>query len=231
MRVLLPNNSPMRMLIIDDEYEIGEYLRKNFEKEGFNVDCAKDGEEGSYLARTNEYEIIILDHILPIKTGLDVLTEIRAEHKSVPIIMLSVEEAILNKVCCFKAGADDYMTKPFSFQELNARIRALLRRPYEIKSSTYVIDDVTIDTEKQEVMQRGKVIALTRKEFLLLECLAKENGKVISRGVLMENVWNMNVDPFSNTLETHILNLRRKIGKKGKKIIRTVTGRGYRIGA
>ena len=220
----------MRMLIIEDEIEIAEYLKKNFEKEGFIVDSATDGADGSYLARINEYEIVLLDHNLPNKTGLEILTEIREQQKSMPVIMLTVEESIPSKIACFRAGADDYMTKPFSFQELHARIRALLRRPYDIKSSTYIIDDVTIDTEKQEVTNDGKLLLLTRKEFLLLECLAKEKGRVISRGALMENVWNMNVDPFSNTLETHILNLRRKIGKKGKKIIRTVAGRGYRLG-
>jgi DNA-binding response OmpR family regulator len=220
----------MRMLIVEDESEIGEYLKKNFEKEGFNVDMAVDGEDGSYLARTNEYEIIILDHILPKKTGLTIVEEVRAQQKSVPIIMLSVEGAIPNKIHCFKAGADDYVTKPFSFQELNARIKALVRRPYTIKSTTYTIDDMLVDIDKQEVTRNGKALPFTRKEFLLLECLAKENGRVLSRGVLMENVWNMNVDPFSNTLETHILNLRKKIGKKGKRIIKTVAGRGYRIG-
>lgn len=220
----------MRMLIVEDEYEIGEYLKANFEKEGFNVDFVQDGEDGSYLARTNEYEIILLDCILPGKTGINILAEVRAQEKTMPIIMLTVEASIPNKIHCFRAGADDYVTKPFSFQELVARIRALLRRPYNIKNSTYTIDDVTIDIEKQEVAANGKVISLTRKEFMLLECLAKENGRVISRGAIMENVWNMNVDPFSNTLETHILNLRKKIGKNGKKIIRTVAGRGYRIG-
>lgn len=143
--------------------------------------------------------------------------------------MLSVRSDSSQKVECFKAGADDYMTKPFSFQELNARIRALIRRPYHIKSNSHQIDDMTIDYDKQELSRNGKTIYLTRKEFLLLECLTKENGKVISRGAIMENVWDMNADPFSNTLETHILNLRKKIGKRGKKIIRTVSGRGYRI--
>lgn len=217
------------MLIVEDEPEIGEYLKKNFEKEGFVVDTASDGEEGSYLARTNEYGVIILDHILPRKNGIDILKEVRDQEKSVPIIMVSVQSDISHKISCFKLGADDYVTKPFSFQELNARINAVVRRPYIIKSSVYKIEDMIVDVDKQEVIKNGKNLYLTRKEFLIMECLAKENGRVISRGVLMENVWNMNVDPFSNTLETHILNLRKKIGRRGKNIIKTIPGRGYKI--
>ncbi len=221
--------SLMRMLIIEDEREIADYLRLNFEKEGFIIDCATDGEEGSYLARVNEYDIMIIDHILPNKLGLEIIKEVRAVPKSVPIIMLSGKTEITQKIDTFTAGVDDYVTKPFSFQELHARIHALLRRPYQVKSSTYTIDDLTIHTDRQEVLQNGKRIYLTRKEFSLLECLVRDNGKVLSRGVIMENVWNMNIDPFSNTLETHILNLRKKIGKKGKRIIQTVPGRGYKI--
>lgn len=220
----------MKLLIIEDEREIGEFLKKNFEKEGFVVDYADNGTEGSKMARLNDYEAIVLDYILPGKDGLEIVKEVREQLKSVPIIMVSVKSEISHKVGAFGAGVDDYVTKPFSFQELNARVRALLRRPYNIKSSVYKIDDLTIDPEKQEVTQDGEPVYLTRKEFLLLECLAKENGKVLSRGTIMENVWDMNIDPFSNTLETHILNLRKKIGKKGKKIIKTVPGRGYRIG-
>lgn len=218
------------MLIIEDEVEIGEFLKKNFEKEGYTVDYSKDGEEGSFLARTNEYEIIIVDHLLPKKNGLEIVRDVRDELKSVPIVMLSVKGDIPHKIQSFTEGVDDYVVKPFSFQELSARVKALLRRPYNIKSAIYKIDDVTIDSSKQEVTKDGKRIYLTRKEFLLFECLVKEKGKVLSRGAIMENVWNMNIDPFSNTLETHILNLRKKIGKKtGKKLIKTIPGRGYRI--
>lgn len=218
------------MLIIEDEQEIREYLVTNFEKEGFIVDFSDNGEEGSYFARTNEYSILIIDHILPKKTGLEIIQEVREQEKTVPIIMLSVRNDITHKIDTFRAGADDYVSKPFSFQELNARVKALLRRPYSIKNQIYQIEDLTIHSEKQEVTRNGKPIYLTRKEFLLLECLAKETGKVLSRGVIMENVWDMSIDPFSNTLETHILNLRRKIGKNSKKIIKTVPGRGYKIG-
>jgi DNA-binding response OmpR family regulator len=218
------------MLIIEDEKEIVDFLKIGFEKEGFVVDSSQDGEEGSYLARTNEYDIMIIDHMLPHKTGLDIVKEVRSQLKSVPILMLSVKTEISHKISSFSQGVDDYVSKPFSFQELNARVKAILRRPYDIKSSVYKIEDLTIDAERQEVTKDGKQVYLTRKEFLLLECLVKEKGKVISRGSLMESVWNMNTDPFSNTLETHILNLRKKIGgKKGKELIKTVPGRGYKL--
>jgi two-component system, OmpR family, response regulator len=220
----------MRMLIVEDEQEIREYLVQNFEKEGFIVDSSDNGEEGSYFARTNEYSILIIDHILPKKTGLEIIQEVREQEKTVPIIMLSVKSDTAHKIETFRAGVDDYVSKPFSFQELNARVKALLRRPYSIKNQIYQIDDLTIHSEKQEVTRNGRPIYLTRKEFLLLECLVKDTGKVLSRGVIMENVWDMSIDPFSNTLETHILNLRRKIGKNSKKIIKTVPGRGYKIG-
>lgn len=219
----------MRLLIIEDELEIAEYLKKSFEKVGFVVDHADEGEKGSYMARTNEYDILVIDHVLPKKLGINIAKEVRDQQRTVPIIILSGKSEIGLKLEGFSVGIDDYMTKPFSFQELHARVRALIRRPYVIKSPVYRIEDLTINPEQQEVTKNGKRVYLTRKEFLLLECLMKDHGRVLSRGAIMENVWNMNVDPFSNTLETHILNLRKKIGKNGKKIIQTVPGRGYKI--
>lgn len=222
----------MRMLIIEDEKEIREFLGRSFEKEGYAVDTASDGDQGSYLARTTEYDVIIIDHILPKKLGLEIVKEIREDLKSVPIIMLSVKAEIPHKIESFTLGVDDYVTKPFSFQELSARVKNVLKRsPYDIKSDIYKIEDLTIDIKSQEVSRDGKSVYLTRKEFLILECLAKEPGKVVSRGTIMEHAWNMNADPFSNTLETHMANLRRKISHKRKKksLIKTVPGRGYKI--
>lgn len=220
------------MLIIEDEKEIREFLHKNFEKEGYVVDTAEDGEQGSYAARTSEYDIILVDQLLPKKTGLQVIKDIRNDLMSVPIIMLSVKSDIPHKLESFTAGVDDYVTKPFSFQELSARVKNSLRRsPYQIKSDIFKIEDLTVNVPNQEVSRDGKKIYLTRKEFLILECLAREPGKVVSRGAIMEHVWNMNTDPFSNTLETHMANLRRKITNKRKKtsVIKTVPGRGYKV--
>jgi len=222
----------MRMLIIEDEKEIRDFLSKSFEKDGYAVDTASDGQTGSYLARTTDYDIMIIDHILPKKLGLEVVKEVRESLRSNPIIMLSAKTEIPHKIQSFAEGVDDYMVKPFSFQELSARVKNILKRsPYSIKADIYKIEDLTIDLKGQEVTRNGKKIYLTRKEFLILECLAKEPGKVISRGTIMEHAWNMNTDPFSNTLETHMANLRRKISNKRKKkvLIKTVPGRGYKI--
>jgi DNA-binding response OmpR family regulator len=223
----------MRILIIEDSKEITNFLKLSLEGEQFVVDVAEDGERGSFWARTNDYDLIILDNILPKKTGLEVCEEIRKSGKTMPIIVLSVRSETLTKIQLLNAGADDYLIKPFSFEELLARIRALLRRPKVIESEILQVDDLTLDTKKC-LVKRGKKeeIYLTRKEFMLLEYLLKNSGSVLSRGMIMEHVWDMNVDPFSNTIESHILSLRRKIDSPGrKKLIHTVSGRGYKIDA
>jgi DNA-binding response OmpR family regulator len=222
----------MRILIIEDSKEITNFLKLSLEGEQFVVDVAEDGEKGSFWARTNDYDLIILDNILPKKTGLEVCEEIRKSGKTMPIIVLSVRSETLTKIQLLNAGADDYLIKPFSFEELLARIRALLRRPKVIESEILQIDDLTLDTKKCLVKRGKKEIYLTRKEFMLLEYLLKNSGSVLSRGMIMEHVWDMNVDPFSNTIESHILSLRRKIDLPGKKkLIHTVSGRGYKINA
>ena len=222
--------TPMRILIIEDNYEIRNFLKESLESEAYAVDSAEDGEQGSYLARTNEYDLIILDNILPKKNGVQICNEIRRIGKDVPIIMLSVEAGIDRKVLLLESGADDYMTKPFSYKELRARIKVILRRPQLIQKETFTIHDLTIDIPRQKVMRGKKDIYLTRKEFALLEYLIRNKSSVLSRAVIMEHVWNMESDPFSNTVETHILNLRRKIDRPFKhKLISTVPGRGYII--
>ena len=220
----------MRILIIEDEKKIIDFLKKSLENECFVVDVAMDGEKGLYLAQTNNYNIIILDNVLPKKTGRQVCEEIRKDGKTVPIIMLSVKGETTTKVELLNAGADDYLTKPFSLEELLARIRALLRRPKQIESEVLKLDDLTLDTKRHLVKRGKKEVYLTRKEFMLLEYLMKNQGIVLSRGMILEHVWDMNADPFSNTIESHILSLRRKTDFKGtKKLIHTVPGRGYKI--
>lgn len=220
----------MRALIIDDEKEVRELLSENLKAQCFAVDVAKDGTEGSYLARTNDYDIIILDNMMPGKDGLDVCTEIRATGRTVPILMLSVLSEIDRKVELLNAGADDYMIKPFSFVELMARVRALLRRPDKLEGDVLTIDDLELDTKNQSVKRGNEGIYLTRKEFMLLEYLLRNQGAVLSRSMIMEHVWDMASDPFSNTIESHVLSLRRKIHVAGKpKLIYTVSGRGYKI--
>jgi DNA-binding response OmpR family regulator len=218
----------MRILIVEDNYDIRNFLLESLSAETFAVDAVEDGEQGSYLARTNEYDLIILDNNLPKKSGIMVCSEIRRIGKDVPIIMLSVDVSVDKKVLLLESGADDYMTKPFSYRELLARIKVLLRRPKAILQDVLKIKDFTIDIVKQKAYRKEKEIYLTRKEFALIEYLMRNKGKVLSRGSIMEHVWDMDNDPFSNTIETHILNLRRKIDRGNThKLIVTVPGRGY----
>ncbi|MFH0892564.1 MAG: response regulator transcription factor [Candidatus Falkowbacteria bacterium] len=220
----------MRILIVEDEVEILNFLKKSLENECYVVDAAKDGEKGSFLARTNHYDLIILDNIMPKKTGLEVCEDIRREGKNTPILILSVKSEVTTKVDLFNAGADDYLTKPFSVDELIARIKALLRRPKQLQSEIFQVNDLTLDAGKHEVMRGGEEINLTRKEFVLLKYMMKNQGTVLSRSMIMEHVWDMTVDPFSNTIESHIMSLRKKIDTAGKKkLIKTVAGRGYKI--
>lgn len=219
----------MRILIIEDDLDLCQVLRRHLESEGFLIDIANNGERGSYIARTNAYNLIILDNSLPVKNGLIVCREIRSAGNNVPILLISVHCDETAKVTFLESGADDYLTKPFSFTELIARIRALLRRPYVIQESKLIIDDLSVDILKQNVTRGNKKIYLTRKEFLLLECLMRQTGKVVSRGQIMDQVWETDCDPFSNTLEAHIRNLRKKVDIRHRKLIHTISGRGYKI--
>lgn len=219
----------MKLLIIEDDSSIRNVLRMSLESSCFAVDTAEDGDQGSYMARTNEYDLIILDNVLPKKLGKKVCQEIRESGKNTPIILLSMKSDVLEKVATLDAGADDYITKPFSFEELLARIRALTRRPNKITESVFKIGNIELDPVKYLVLISGKEIELTKKEFSLLEFLLRNKEQVVTRGQIMEKVWDINADPFSNTIESHIVNLRKKIGDTNKKIIRNIPGRGYKI--
>lgn len=220
----------MRILVVEDDKNIAEFLKFSLKAEGFIVDCAQDGESGSYMARTNKYDLVILDNVLPKKDGYQICHEIRADGSTVPIILLSVRSEIETKVKLLNAGVDDYLVKPYSFEELLARIKALLRRPQKIEKEVLMVEDLTLDLNNHTVKRGDKEIQLTLKEFCLLEYLMRNSNKVLSRGMIMEHVWDSDIDPFSNTIETHIFNLRRKIGQGNqKKLIHTVSGRGYKI--
>lgn len=220
----------MRILVVEDDRNILELLRIRLKSEGFTVDTESDGNRGSYMARTNNYDLIILDYILPYRSGSKICQEMRARKQSTPVIIMSVQNEIPTRVDLLNIGADDFIVKPFSFEELIARVRALLRRPNQIQNEILSIDDIIVDTTRCRVERTGKEIKLTRKEFGLLEYLLKNRGAVLSRGSIMEHVWDIHGDLFSNTIETHILNLRKKIDRPGaKKLIHTVSGRGYKI--
>lgn len=218
----------MRLLIVEDEKKIASFLKSNLEAELFAVDIATDGDQGSFMARSNDYDLIILDNGLPKKNGFEVCTEIRNEGKHMPILMLSVEASSTFKVRLLNAGADDYMTKPFTLSELLARIRALMRRPQKVLGDMLTLDTLILDAERYIVTRNEKEIYLPRKEFALLEYMLRNQGKALSRGMIMEHVWDENADPFSNTIESHILSLRKKIDTPGEtKLIHTLPGRGY----
>jgi DNA-binding response OmpR family regulator len=223
----------MRILIIEDNKEIRDLLKIGLESEMFSVDTAEDGEAGSYSARTNEYDVILLDNILPKKTGEFVCKDIRSAGKTTPIIIVSMNVDIEEKTRLLNAGADDYVAKPFSFKELLARIRAVLRRPKHAEVEVLKNGHLSLNSATHEVRLGDKPIYLTRKEFSLLELLLRHHGGVVSRGMILEHVWDMDGNPFSNTIETHIFNLRKKIeGNKRNtksKLICNVPGRGYRI--
>lgn len=220
----------MKVLVVEDEKEILNFLKANLKKNGFVVDTATDGESGSFLARTKDYDIILLDNNMPKKNGQQVCEDIRKDGKTMPIIMVSVKSEVTTKIDLLNSGADDYVTKPFSFEELHARMKALLRRPVKIENEILEVDDLVLDTSRQKATRGNKDIYLTKKELLLLKYLMKNVGIVLSRNMIFDHVWDMNADAFSNTIESHIRSLRKKIDLKGKrKLIHTISGRGYKI--
>jgi DNA-binding response OmpR family regulator len=221
-------NLPMKILIIEDDSDIASFIKKGFEAEGMVAEIAPDGPSGSYKARVNTYDIIILDYSLPLKDGITVCKEIRANGSTIPILFLSVVDSTQQKIDALEKGADDYITKPFSFDELKARVKALLRRPKRMADPIVKLDNLILNLDKK-MATRGKTpLALTKKEYNLLEYMMLNPGKVISRSMILEHVWNAESDPFSNTVEVHMRNLRKKINiEKNKDLIRNLPGRGY----
>jgi len=220
----------MKILVVEDEKEIRNFLRRSLEAECFVVDAAEDGERGSFMARTNDYDVVVLDNIMPKKNGLKVCEEIRADGKNTPILVLSVKSEVTSKVDLLNAGADDYLTKPFSLDELMARVKALLRRPKQLKQEILTMDNLMLDVNKHTVTRGKKEIYLTRKEFTLLKYFLMNPGTPLSRSMIMEHVWDMSADPFSNTIEAHVASLRRKIDDRGEiRLIHTLPGRGYKM--
>jgi two-component system OmpR family response regulator len=223
----------MKILFVDDDADLREIMKENLEAESYTVDVAPDGKKGSYMARTNHYDLVILDYSMPEKNGAVVVQEIRGAGLVTPIMFLSVIDDIEKKVAVFQSGADDYMEKPFTYTELSARVKAILRRPPEIKQNIMTIGGITLDLSRHTTTLDGYPLYLTRKEFNLLRYLVSNKNLVLSRSMIMEHVWNAESDPFSNTIEAHITNLRKKLhgGKNGEnhEYIRNVPGRGYMI--
>lgn len=209
---------------------IRSVIQSTLQDERFAVDTASDGEEGAFLAKTNDYDLIILDNVLPKKDGPTICKEIRASGKTTPILSLSVQGDAGRKVQLLEAGVDDYLTKPFCIDELIARVRALLRRPKTFVDDIITVDDLVLDAKRHTVERGGKPVRLTRKEFMLLRYLMQNASCTVTRAMILEHVWEKDVDPFSNTIEAHILTLRKKVEHpKKRKLIHTVPGQGYKL--
>jgi heavy metal response regulator len=218
----------MRILVVEDEKRIADFIARGLKEEQYAVDIAYDGEDGLYLAEINPYDLMIFDIMLPKVNGVDMCRKLRSKKINTPILMLTARAAVKDKVTGLNAGADDYLTKPFSFEELLARVKVLLRRLAPNKTSLLKIADLELNQLNHEVKRAGKLIILTGKEFVLLEYFMLHAGQVISRSMISEHVWNEQFDSMSNVIDVHVRNLRNKVddGYK-KKLIHTLRGSGY----
>ena len=216
----------VRILVVEDEHKIANSIKKGLEQESFAVDVAYDGEEGFDLASSEEYGVIILDLMLPGMDGVAICKKLRQEENHTPILVLTAKGELDDKVEGLNSGADDYLVKPFAFAELLARVKALARRPKDSIGTKLQASDLTLDTLTYEVKKAGKKIALSRKEFSLLEYLLRHKGKVVSKDQIIHSVWDYEADILPNTVEVFMGYLRGKIGKE---LIKTVRGFGYKI--
>ena len=220
----------MRILVIEDEAKVASFIRRGLEAEGYSVDTAPDGEVGLTQAFDYEYDLVILDVMLPKRDGLSVLQEMRRHKLHVPVLMLTARDTVADKVTGLDRGADDYLTKPFAFEELLARIRVLLRRGSPLSLSTLSVADLELNLVSREVTRAGTRIALTAKEFALLEFFLRHPGRVLSRALIAQHVWGVDFDTFTNVIDVYVNYLRKKIDVGfPTKLIRTVRGVGYAI--
>ena len=218
----------MRILLVEDEPSAARMLAKGMREQGYAVDVASDGEEALYQQSINEYDLVILDVMLPRRDGFDVCRSIRNEGSTLPILMLTARDAVDDRISGLDCGADDYLTKPFDFGELMARVRALLRRPDVLLPEAITIADLEINIQAHRVKRANQEIQLTLKEYALLEYFARNVDRVLGRAEIAEHVWDQSFDLFSNLIEVYIQRLRRKIDDgHGLKLIQTRRGEGY----
>lgn len=220
----------MRILLVEDDKKIAGFVAKGLREENYAVDVFHNGEDGAYWAVANEYDIIILDIMLPMKNGIDVCREIRSNNILTPIIMLTAKDTTEDKVKGLNAGADDYLSKPFAFAELLARIQALLRRNQEFKSQILKAADLELDVNSRRVFRAGEEIILSGREYGLLEYLLRNKNKILTETKIIEHVWDMNSELFTNVVNVYIHHLRKKVDTGfEKKLIFTLRGRGYML--
>jgi len=218
----------VRILIVEDDRKVARFLERGLREEGYVVDVANDGRDGLVKAHVHDYDLLVLDVMLPGKTGLEIIRDLRSREESVPVLLLTARDAQEDIVAGLNAGADDYLTKPFGFDELVARIRALLRRGGSARPDRLMYDDVELDRVSHRATRRGERLDLTPKEFQLLEFLLLNTERVVRRTELLEKVWDLNFDPMSNVVDVHMGHLRRKLKKAGgDTLVQTVRGVGY----
>jgi two-component system copper resistance phosphate regulon response regulator CusR len=218
----------MRLLLVEDEPRVARFIAKGTREQGYAVDIASDGEEALYKASITDYDLIILDVMIPSKNGFQVCKEIRSQGMKQPVLMLTARDGIDDRVTGLDCGADDYLAKPFDFKELLARVRALLRRAKEVRPETLQIADLTINTASHTVTRAGRNIPLTAKEYSLLEFFVLRAGTLVGRGDIAHHVWDENFDPFSNVIDVYVRRLRIKIDEGfGRPLIHTRRGEGY----
>jgi two-component system OmpR family response regulator len=219
----------MRILIVEDDRKIASFVSKGLREAGFAVDHAINGEDGLHLARTAPYEAAIIDIMLPKLDGLELIEELRRQKVNTPVLILSAKRAVDDRVRGLQKGGDDYLTKPFAFSELLARVRALIRRAHgSVEPTSLIVGNLSMDLLSRKVLRSGKQLALQPREFALLEYMMRHAGRVVSKTMIMEHVWNYNFDPETNVVEARICRLREKIDKDAeKKMIHTIRGVGY----
>jgi len=217
----------MKILVVEDDKKVASFLEKGLREEGYGVDVAHDGVEGSMKAGVYDYDLLLLDVMLPEKSGLEILRAVRKREDPVPVLLLTARDSEEDVVVGLDAGADDYLKKPFGFDELLARIRALLRRGGAERLERLTYDDVELDRIRHEASRGGRRLDLTPKEFQLLEHFLLHGEEVVRRTELLEKVWDLHFDPMSNVVDVHVANLRKKLRDSGDPLIHTVRGVGY----
>ena len=220
----------MRILVIEDEKKIADFVKRGLKEEGYAVDVAYDGEQGLFLATTNDYDLILLDLMLPKIDGMAVCRAIKEKKAAAPVIMLTAKDTVHDKVAGLDAGADGYITKPFAFEELLARVRAILRKKGPQAATKLQAGDLALDLLTHTVTRAGKQIELTTKEYSLLEYLMRNKNTIVTRTMISEHVWDIDFDTFTNVIDVYINYLRNKIDSDfDKKLIQTVRGSGYML--